>query len=196
MDKTWFIKPFRFIFQTPLSSLFGSRFIDATITTIKNLDGYPEGFKAQNQKANYIRSLNLLAGKDFISTGDIEYWYGSGNYDPFARINSNEFWEQCFTWITKYPKSLPLRNTFINMGFYPGIGDPSFFPDSVFWFGEIRKNNTENILALNSIAMLWVGYPDEKLQAANFLKNKTGWTTDNPHYYLKWYRNKYFGVNY
>ena len=82
------------------------------------------------------------------------------------------------------------------MGFLPGIIDTSFVTDYAYWFGDYRKSTIENILTLNSIAMLWLGYPDEKLQAANFLKNKTGWSTENPHYYLRWYRKNYLEVGY
>lgn len=196
LDKTWYVKPFRSITPSPLSSLFGRRFIEATITAISSMDLYPEGFKAKNQKANYIRNLYLITGKDFSSTGEIEYWYGLNNYEPFARINSFEFWAQCFSWLTKYPKSPQIRNAFLKMGFLSNIIDTSFVPALAYWFGDYRKNTTENILTLNSIAMLWFGYPDEKLQAANFLKEKTGWITENPLYYLRWYRKNYLGVDY
>lgn len=196
LDKTWYVKPFSSKTPSPLSSLFGRRFIEATITAISNMDLYSEGYKAKNQKANYIRSLNFITGKDFLSTGEIEYWYGLNNYEPFARINSFEFWAQCFSLLTKDPRSPQLRIAFLKMGFLPGIIDTSFVPDYAYWFGDYRKSTIENILTLNSIAMLWLGYPDEKLQAANFLKNKTGWSTENPHYYLRWYRKNYFGVDY
>lgn len=196
LDKTWFVKPFRFISQTPLSSLFSRRAIEFVITSLRELENYPEGFKAQNMRSNYFNGLNLITGRTLSSTNEAEKWYSSTSYDSFVRMNSDDFWSQCFELLTKYPKSIQLRNAFRQMGFYPGIMDTSFVPDSVSWFGEIRKNNTENILTLNSIAMLWIGYPDEKLQAANFLKNKTGWSTENPHYYLRWYRRNYLGVDY
>lgn len=196
LDKTWYIKPYIFISQSPLSSLFSRRAIEFVITSLRKLEKYPEGFYAQNMRSNYINGLNLLTGNNFTSTYEIEQWYGTNKYNSYVKINSNEFWEHTFLLLSKYPKSLPFRQAFRKMGFYPGILDTSFVPDSVSWFGEIRKNNTENILTLNSIAMLWIGYPDEKIQAANFLKNKTGWSTENPHYYLRWYRRNYLGVDY
>jgi len=196
LDKTWFVKPFRFISQTPISSLFSRRAIEFVTTSLLDLEKYPEGFKAQNMRSNYINGLNLITGRTLSSTNEVEKWYSSTSYKPFIRIISDDFWTQCFTLLSKYPKLIQLRSAFNKMGFYPGITDTSIVPDSVSWFGEIRKNNTENILIVNSIAMLWIGYPDEKLQAANFLKNETGWVTENPHYYLKWYRKNYFGVDY
>jgi len=196
MDKTWFVKSLKFISESPLSSMFSRRFIQSVITSIRKYEDYPEGFKAQNMRSNYINGLNLITGNSFKSIGEIEYWYGLNNYEPFARINSFEFWAQCFSWLTRYPKSPQLRNAFLKMGFYPSIMDTSFVPDYAYWYGGFRKKTIENIVTLNSIAMLWVGYPEEKIQAAKFLKNKTGWSTENPHYYLRWYRNKHFGVNY
>jgi hypothetical protein len=48
----------------------------------------------------------------------------------------------------------------------------------------------------NSIGIYWVGYPNEKLKAKEYLKEFSGEDFAEPEKYLQWYRMKYFGYEY
>lgn len=195
-DYTWFQKQFNYISPLPLSTLFGRRYIQAVIISVRNMENYPEGVRAQNNKANYLNGLYLITGKKFSTSSEAQNWYDTTGYDPFARIRSDEFWHQCYDLFKENPKSIQFRNALRQLGFFPGIMDTSFVPDSVYWFGEYRENVTENILILNSISLLFFAYPEEKSQAENYLNRITGWNHFDPVEYMRWYRIKNFNTDY
>jgi len=195
-DFKWLLTPCAKVEPRHLTSLFGRRFIESSIITIKKLENYPGGYKAQKKLMDYINSLEIITGKKFRKSDEIIKWYDTTNYNAFNRINSDEFWGQCYSLIINKDESHRTRNELSKIGFYPRILDTLFVPDSTLWFGELRKINTESILYINSIALLWLGDDTEKLQAVNFLQNVTEWNSNDPIEYVKWYRNKFFGVNY
>lgn len=195
-DFKWLMTPYAKVEPRHLPSLFGKRFIESSIITVKKLEDYPNGYKAQKKRIAYLNSLEFITGKRFSNSDEIIKWYDTADYNAFDRITSDEFWQQCYSSLINTNESGRIRNELSKMGFYSKILDTLFVPDSALWFGEIRKINTENILFINSIAFLWMGYDTEKLQALDFLHKVTEWKTNDPVDYIKWYRNRYFGVNY
>lgn len=195
-DFKWLMTPYAKVEPRLLSSLLGRRFIESSIITIKKLENYPNGYKAQKRRMSYLNSLELITGKRFSNSDEINKWYDTADYNAFSRINSDEFWQQCYISLINKDESRRIRNELSKMGFYSKILDTSFVPDSASWFEEVRIINTETILFINSIALLWVGDDNEKLQAAKFLQNVTELNTNDPLFYIKWYRNKYFGANF
>jgi hypothetical protein len=48
----------------------------------------------------------------------------------------------------------------------------------------------------NSIGIYWIGYPDEKIKAKEYLVKFSGEDFTEPEKYLQWYRMKYYGYEY
>jgi hypothetical protein len=49
---------------------------------------------------------------------------------------------------------------------------------------------------INCIGIYWVGYPDEKVKAKEYLVKFSGEDFAEPEKYLQWYRMKYYGYEY
>lgn len=153
----------------------------------ESLRTYDSTGQNDNTKVYYnslIYFLNLITCNDFKDPGDVAEWKGLNGYLGINVMRSDCFKKKIYE-IYAHSKSKKLLVLF---GFKPGDIEIGETTDTLKRFDEIWNSNLEQMIFLNQIGVMWLGYPDEQKLAKEYLIQYSGRDFDDPSDYLVWFR--------
>lgn len=163
------------------------------------LRNYQSFEKGKSLYTPYLFIIQFLCGISTQDTNDIIYKLSNANVDPTDWLYSNKLMDSLL--IPKFDKNHRESFLYIILSSY-GIKNNFNYTDSSQidnyenWKVNELPKIYEQIKFTNSIGIYWLGYPDEKIKAKEYLKQFSGEDYNEPEKYLKWYRIKYFGCEY
>ncbi len=153
----------------------------------ESLRTYDSTGQNDNTKVYYnslIYFLNLITCNDFKDPVDVAEWKGLSGYLGIDVMRSDCFKQRIFE-IYAHSKSKKLLVLF---GFKPGDIEIGETTDTLRRFDEIWNSNLEQMIFLNQIGVMWLGYPDEQKLAKEYLIQYSGKDFDDPSDYFAWFR--------
>ncbi len=177
--------------------VFSRRIISDCIDMLKMTNPLLPGFYAKEMHDRAMWGLRLATGEAFRTPGQFEAWYKSHSYDGLARLSSQAFEEPMYSDYRDsnvgFTKRMEVYSTISGLPFsyfsVPARLDSAQFAGSCL--GILKK-----VECGEAIGMYWVGYPDEQMEAHRWLVSYTGKVFATPELYLKWWRHKFFDVDY
>ena len=131
-------------------------------------------------------------------------WYTTSNFIEMDWLYSNMLKDQLNSTMNKIPKGSYLdvfknsfKQWFDHYGIYFEVSDTfNEYLENDDWRNNFINNWFDQLKFTNSIGIYWLGYPDEKIKAKEYLVQFSGEDFQEPEKYLQWYRMKYFGYEY
>lgn len=188
------IRRMKYIPIRPVYQFYCRSVIEEVINELKYLDQWQE-MNSQIPDDIYnlynrdMQVLNLLTGIKFKNSIEADDWIKNYNsYDGLKILDSKEFGDSV---IAKAKRSNGFRMVLNQMGWDERIMVRDFIPEEKDWL-EAQPV----IKFMNCIGIYWVGYPEEKIKAKEYLVKFSGQDFAEPEKYLQWYRMKYYGYEY
>lgn len=174
----------------PMDLIFSRKVIESDISTLDSMQSDIPGFSAQRFIDISLESLHMLTGRTFSSPSDWSTWYKTNGYRGLARIESPGFEDQVRADYYKRYADISYTRELYSLGFGPGIMARSIVIPESKW--NTAWNNVHfAIETLNAIGIYWIGYPDEREQAHEWLVGHLGVDFETPEAYLQWWRHQY-----
>ena len=183
-----FILPYKNIPLHNINFAFSRYIIKKSIDLIKKYEPFYSGHKTSAVTYPPIQYLSLMTGKRFWSAESINEWYLEKEFNGLEYLDTEEFKENIFTYYLKTYGGT-VNETLREIGFISKRTEDSY--TSRKWFAENWTSALENIKIINAIGIYWVGYPDEKEEAKEFLKSISGKDFTEPTEYFQWWRREY-----
>ncbi|RPI15294.1 MAG: hypothetical protein EHM58_14480 [Ignavibacteriae bacterium] len=180
---------FKLIFPRSLSFIFSRYVVEKNIRDLKDIEPHLPAPKAQNYSFQYLYYLNFLTGKNFKNVTEAESWYKNNGYDGLKRLESKEFADTLLNQTKNNQGNY--RYILSSLGWDDQINSPQFVPTYKDWQLAFPR-----IKFVNCIGIYWIGFPDEKVKAKEYLIKFSGQDFEEPEKYLQWYRMKYYGYEY
>jgi hypothetical protein len=155
----------------------------------------PGGFKALNQYYLVLSITQYLTGMHFKDDNELNIWVKNNNYDSLNWLYSDKLTNRLGYMFINYPDEDFINSTLSNFG-VSYIVKESNLRNLDKWETKELPKILEQVKFTNSVGIYWLGYPEEKEKAKEFLVKYSGQNFDEPEKYLKWYRMKYYGTEY
>ncbi len=164
--------------------------LEKTINKINEAKKYMPGYVPNGQYYRNLFNIFYLTGKRFENDSILNIWPELHGFQPIEWLYS-----QGYDTIINYQGDLISRRNNLYMMLGVDINTGKLNYRLMEW---IKKNTDilEQIRFTNSIGIYWVGYPDEKVKAKEYLVKFSGEDFTEPEKYLQWYRMKYYGYEY
>lgn len=177
--------------------VFSRRVTKDCIRMLKMTNPLLPGFYAKEIYDRAMWGLRDATGEPFRTPGRFEAWYKSHSYDGLARLSSQAFEEPMYN--DYHDSSVRFRKRMTVYSIIAGLPSTYFtIParlDSA-QFADACLGILKEVECGNAIGIYWVGYPDEQREAHQWLVGYTGKDFATPEQYLKWWRHKFFDVDY
>ena len=179
--------------------------LEKTIKQINKAKVWFPGYVAANSYFEGLDNIFNLTGLLFQNDTLLNEWYNKNTFDEMDWLYSNKFHDTLLA-IIKYkaPKGAyfevfkySFNQWFEYYGIYCKLSDTlkDYFENDD-WRNNYLNNLFNQLRFTNSIGIYWLGYPDEKIKAKEYLIQFSGEDFQEPEKYLQWYRKKYFGYDY
>lgn len=186
----------RLIIGHSLGSILSRTVVEADIRRLSFLRGYLPGGLAQRYYNEALESLRFTTGEGFKDPHEWEVWFSKTQYDGFRRISSKSFANQVFNEFYQSAPEEDLRKHLYDLGFPEEILNPDAMQSQDYWKHVLWPQMMKRMKIYESIGLLWVGTPDEKKEAEDYLTKTLGWPLKKPQDYLKSDRKNFFHADY
>ncbi len=180
----------------PLTDVFSKRVIQADISRMLFFKRFLPGAMAKSYYDEALESLQLITGRDFKDPAEWEHFAERVQYDGFARIESIAFADSMFHKFYSNTGSVSTRERLYEMGLRLPILGMEWTPSERYWRETLWPNAVDDIKLNTSVGLLWVGTPQEKKEAAEYLVKALGNPLEQPQVYLKLLRHRFYNVDY
>ncbi len=181
-----------------LSYIFSKNVIAADIKIMEKIKKYLPGYLAAGYYDKAEGSLKLLTGQNFNDLNKWQKWICKNHFPGFSRLDTKEFENQLYDNYFANPYDKKIQYMLFKFGFGPEILNDNYIAKEEW--ESIWKHYLPQIKYLNAVGILWVGTPEEKLEAEKYLATVSdGSKADEklePQDYLKLYRQKYYKTDY
>lgn len=169
------------------------RILDRAVSRLSFLEQLSQNAFAARHPAisGTMEGLRLITGKSFQKSSEWQAWMATNAYDGFARMDSEEFSEAIRQECGRSQKGLLLAS----LGLPPTIAfrNEAISPEQ---WREVWPKVQPTVRFLQCLGIFWVGYPDEKAKAREYLAEFSGKEFESPALYLQWLRKNRLGLNY
>lgn len=171
------------------------RVLDAAIERLAASEGQKASAFASVLARRTADSLQLLTGQEFATSAQWRQWLSENPYDGFARLDSDAFAEAVRQECCR-PMDRTRSAMLASLGLPPVLcaRQQKITPEQ--WRSGAWKESSPRVRFLQCLGIYWVGYPDEKKKAREYLAQFSGRTSEDPVTYLKWYRREYLKLAY
>jgi hypothetical protein len=164
--------------------IFSRRSAQQYSESLRTYDSTGQNDNAKGYYNSLIYFFNLITCNDFSDPADVAEWKGLSGYLGINVMKSDCFKKRMYD-IYAHSKSKTLLFLF---GFKPGDVEIGETADTLKRFEDIWSTNLKQMIFLNQIGVMWIGYPDEQKLAKAYLIQYSGKDFDDPSDYLVWYR--------
>jgi hypothetical protein len=164
--------------------IFSRRSAQKYSESLRTYDSTGQNDHTKGYYNSLIYFFNLITCNDFKDPVDVAEWNGLSGYLGLNVMKSECFKKKIYE-IYAHSKSKKLLFLF---GFNPGDIEIGETTDTLKRFDEIWNSNLEQMIFLNQIGVMWIGYPDEQKLAKDYLIQYSGKDFDDPSDYIAWYR--------
>lgn len=172
------------------------RILDQAITKLARIEKLPENafIATYSLPSRVVDGLRFITGQSFETAEQWRQWAEANPYNGFARIDSDEFAEairrECCQPMNK-DRSAKLGS----LGLPPVLcgRQQQITPEQ---WRNVWPKVSPRVRFLQCVGLYWIGDPDEKAKAREFLVQFSGQEFDSAAMYLKWYRNSCLGLKY
>jgi len=154
-----------------------------------------KGFKGLNQYYTDLGLLQYSTGMHFNDDNELRSWINKVNFDSLDWLYSDKFKKRLEYLFVNYPDDDFINSVISNFGSSYTVNEKQLFKFEE-WETKVLPKILEQIKFTNSIGIYWLGYDPEKIKAKEFLVKYSGQDYDEPEKYLKWYRMKFYGMDY
>ncbi|MEN6425534.1 MAG: hypothetical protein ABFE13_09235 [Phycisphaerales bacterium] len=144
--------------------------------------------------SNTVEGLRFITGQSFENASQWRQWAAQNPYDGFARMDSSEFGEairrECCQPMNRQ-RSAMLASLGLPAAYYGRQKQIS--PEQ---WRDAWPKLSPRVRFLQCLGVYWVGYPQEKQKAREYLIQFSGQDLESPAMYLKWYRKACLGLTY
>ena len=190
----YYVNPFIDIPKYELNFSLSRYILEKTIDRVSMFEKLIPGYKAEAGLMP-LYYLSLITGKNFKSSKALKDWYSKGEFKGFKMLDTKEFYDNIFSYYLKYVYDRNSKFTLVQLGI-SGIIHMYESASEKIWKDSIWNQALIDIKIINAIGIYWVGYPDEKNEAKEYLKSATGKDFNEPAEYLQWWRReyRYYGI--
>jgi hypothetical protein len=176
-----------------LKYLCSHRVLDQAIKRLALLEQLPQNaFTARHSVlSSTLEGLRFITGQQFANSAEWTTWAKTNAYDGFARVNSPEFAEAIRIECGR-PRKGPML---ASLGLPMPIAFRSQGVTSEQW-SDVWPKVQPTVCFLQCLGIYWVGYPDEKATAQEYLVKFSGKNFEWPADYLQWFRMNRLGLAY
>lgn len=185
-----FVKPYG-IYYPHLFPIVFSRFVLEKLSEkIQIIENYLPGYKATQFYTRYMQNIFFITGERLENSRSLKSWLEDNSaYDGLKRIDSEEY--ASFIFQVLQESKVYNREKLLNELGFSQEDLIQYSKDSVSWM-ENWKTINRKAKFINSMGIYWIGYPEEKQKAKDYLIEFTGEDHSESQEYLKWMRKKYF----
>jgi len=171
-----------------------SRFIiEKILAQLRMEEKYLPGFFAQRDYSRYLRSLEFHTGVKFKNSDELDEWIKSKNNWRWLSIDS--ILSRLIVEIDTTKDKHLINEVATRYGVSYDINDTNL-SNYEQWKSTKLPTIINHIKFKNAIGLYFLGYPEEKLNAKEYLVQFSGQDFNEPLKYLQWYRRKFFNVDY
>jgi hypothetical protein len=134
-----------------------------------------------------FKELSYSTGNIFNNASEFKVWLNNQKTFDLSHFDTKEYKDYLYK---SFSNDKNARAILKQLGFENNIDDYNSM-DTAEWNNKIWPEALKNIKFINAIGIYWAGYPDEKINAREFLKNFSGEDYSEPEKYLQWWRNVY-----
>lgn len=164
--------------------VFSKRSIDKHIEFLKTSNQYNGNERAEVYVNSVLFYLNFICCSDFKTPNDAINSNISNSYNGMELLKSDCFKNKIYE-VYAHSKS---KNLLKLLGFRESDIEIGSTTDTLKKFNEIWDANLQQMIFLNQVGVMWIGYPDEQKMAKEFLKQYSGIDSDDPAVYFEWFR--------
>jgi hypothetical protein len=188
-----FVSPFVRYEPHPFNTVFSRYEIERLLDKIELLEKFRTGYKANLFFVKYLQKAFLITGAINENSLELRGWLNENpGFSGLERMDSPEY--SAFIYgVLKEPGNNDRMKLLNELGF-SGEDFTFYSNDSVTWSSNWKEIN-KKAKFVNCIGMYWIGYPEERSKAKEYLVQFTGEDYSAPEEYLKWYRSKYYGYS-
>ena len=165
------------------------------VNKIFSVKKWIKGFKGLNQYYTDLGLLQYSTGMHFNDDNELRSWINKVNFDSLDWLYSDKFKKRLEYMFVNYPDDEFINSVISNFGSSYTVNEKQLFKFEE-WEIKVLPKILEQIKFTNSIGIYWLGYDPEKIKAKEFLVKYSGQDYDEPEKYLKWYRMKFYGMDY
>lgn len=178
----------------PLSQVFSTRTIDASVRRLDQLAPHRSGSLASRFYNEALQALMFVSGDSLVTPEKWNSRPASFSFDPIQRLRSARFREQLTTYYMESngrPDKIPYLR---GLGFPESLARSQSLPRPD-WNALLDQTIPQTIF-LNCIGIALIGTPDERAVAKKYLSDFSGQRYQDADRYLKWWRAKYCSISY
>ena len=178
-----------------LSHVFSKRIVTASIKRLRQMENHRSGEFGSRFYNQALKGLTFLSDTSFLSPEDWNSWCSTYYFDGLARLQSAEFRHRLANeFFQKREVDLSYLQDLEDFGFGPRFGNPKTMSHDE-WNKAFDRIWPE-IVFVNAVGIYWVGDAKEVAQAKSYLVEASGQNYDDAARYLKWWRQRFCGVDY
>jgi|GEM_PF-2629829 len=179
-----------------LGLVFSQRVAEAACRRLAYAEPHRGGAMGNRLYQEALHTLSFLFDTSFATASTWQAWHLQHPFKGLDRFATEEYRER----LTRRSSDALGTAAFfryiddlIDLGFDPRVGAPTMTRDQ--WHAYLR-DQWPQMLILNAIAVYWIGEPNEREKAKQYLISATSHNFHEPDQYLKWWRKQFFGASY
>ena len=190
----WVIRTFHLHYPHSFSFVFSKYIIEKLAEEIEIYEKLLPGFKANQRYTGDLQRIYFITGEKFENSEELRAWLDSKpKFNNLERFDSREFSSFIYSVYLESISNYEMKKLLNNYGFLDGDFN-LYSKDSILWKDNWTLIN-QNAKFINAIGIYWMGYPNEKLIAKNYLTDFSAVDYAEPEKYLQWYRKKFMNYD-